>query len=82
VHINYRCYHSNWDGGQPDNGHGVENCVEIKSDSGQWNDKECADTNFYVCEDRYSRVVPYLYLTFNKAKASFMNYGLFFEYDV
>ncbi|XP_061551926.1 galactose-specific lectin nattectin-like isoform X2 [Phycodurus eques] len=34
---------------QPDNFNGVEDCVEISSQTEAWNDDECTDVNFFVC---------------------------------
>lgn len=39
-----------WGPGQPDNGGGDEDCVEMRTSDGRLNDIECVATNTYVCE--------------------------------
>jgi len=42
-----------WDGGQPDNSGGKENCVNIWPHRGYtWNDDKCYNQYCFVCQDR------------------------------
>ncbi|CAH1796402.1 unnamed protein product [Owenia fusiformis] len=41
---------TNWAENEPNNGDGVENCVEMYSDSGLWNDNKCDNTRNWVCK--------------------------------
>ena len=41
----------NWKGGEPNNAENAENCVEVKTTDGFWNDVSChGDKNSIVCE--------------------------------
>jgi hypothetical protein len=44
--------YTNWLQDQPNNG-GDEDCVEVKSYNGRWNDKECDVKKRYVCQYPY-----------------------------
>ena len=39
-----------WDGGQPDNSKGVENCIHRWAINGGWNDVSCDNTDHYTCK--------------------------------
>ncbi|XP_069837969.1 pulmonary surfactant-associated protein D-like [Dendropsophus ebraccatus] len=41
--------YSNWQPGEPNNDHGVEDCVEMY-DTGKWNDKNCGEIRLIICE--------------------------------
>eukprot|EP00092_Neocalanus_flemingeri_P051027 GFUD01059185.1.p1 GENE.GFUD01059185.1~~GFUD01059185.1.p1 ORF type:complete len:185 (-),score=27.51 GFUD01059185.1:286-840(-) len=41
--------YTNWNVGEPNDGYGAEDCVEIK-DTGKWNDIRCTNIKPYVCE--------------------------------
>ena len=45
-----KVFYTNWNGGQPDNHQGAENCVEMAPASGTWNDRNCTDHSHYICE--------------------------------
>ena len=43
--------YSNWDDGQPNNSHGVENCVYYSQyNHFKWTDTDCYDPAKYICE--------------------------------
>lgn len=48
----------NWDGGQPNNAHGNEDCVQIH-ENGRWHDYPCDASEGYVCQIPNSRSLPY-----------------------
>ncbi|OCT59762.1 hypothetical protein XELAEV_18000636mg [Xenopus laevis] len=41
--------YTNWEAREPNNDHGVEDCVEMYT-SGKWNDKNCQEIRLIVCE--------------------------------
>ncbi|XP_053548855.1 pulmonary surfactant-associated protein D-like [Bombina bombina] len=41
----------NWDNREPNNDHGVEDCVEMYK-NGKWNDKNCNEKRLIICEFR------------------------------
>ena len=40
----------NWQGGQPDNSQGIEDCVVLRSQNGKWNDANCDTRRRFYCE--------------------------------
>jgi hypothetical protein len=43
--------YSNWRSGEPNNFNNNEDCGKYAANyAGQWNDSNCADTNYYICE--------------------------------
>jgi cysteine-rich repeat protein len=46
-----------WANGEPNNGGGNENCVEMKWANGAWDDQLCATTRLFVCE--YEPIVKF-----------------------
>ncbi|XP_077992102.1 uncharacterized protein LOC144446224 [Glandiceps talaboti] len=44
---------SNWLSGTPDNSGGSENCARFDQYNG-YDDKSCADSNYYICEDNHN----------------------------
>ncbi|XP_078355560.1 uncharacterized protein LOC144640230 [Oculina patagonica] len=40
--------YKNWNGGEPNNDKGNEDCVELRGSG--WNDVDCSATRFYICE--------------------------------
>ena len=43
--------YTNWSNGEPNNGSGIEDCVETRWDHGtKWNDGSCADLQPSICE--------------------------------
>ena len=40
---------TNWNGGEPNNSWGVENCLE-RLNIGSWNDARCTNTQLYICK--------------------------------
>ncbi len=46
---------TNWDSGEPNNFFN-EDCVELRSGNGRWNDEDCGAARSYVCECDPSRV--------------------------
>ncbi len=40
---------SRWDGGEPNNNNGNEDCAEMR-DNDTWNDTDCTDARRYVCK--------------------------------
>ncbi|XP_065683392.1 uncharacterized protein LOC100215503 isoform X1 [Hydra vulgaris] len=42
--------YTNWAQGEPNDVEGTENCVEISTSSGQWNDNQCSSQQSFLCE--------------------------------
>lgn len=42
----------NWGKGEPNDYGGDENCVEMQSRSGQWNDLSCSRYRQYMCKKK------------------------------
>ncbi|MCP4444664.1 MAG: C-type lectin domain-containing protein [Myxococcales bacterium] len=43
--------YQNWRAGEPNNGSGVENCLQVLSDQGgTWDDRNCNDLTSYICQ--------------------------------
>ena len=42
--------YTNWNDREPNDNSGIENCVEIYSATGQWNDLPCRHRHPYICE--------------------------------
>jgi hypothetical protein len=60
----------NWNKGEPNNGDGGENCVEMYGSNSYWNDAQCGIQQAFICEKaNRSSLVPYpevvLPLSFN-----------------
>ncbi|KAL3837099.1 hypothetical protein ACJMK2_022480 [Sinanodonta woodiana] len=43
--------YSNWSPDSPDSPLIDENCLEINTDDGTWNDEKCTEQNGYICEN-------------------------------
>jgi hypothetical protein len=39
-----------WQNGQPDDNNADEDCIELRSSDGKWNDRPCSDDRDYICE--------------------------------
>jgi hypothetical protein len=42
--------YTNWDGGEPNNSNGVEDCAQMWRTKGYWNDGNCSFAYYFVCE--------------------------------
>nr|CBK19534.1 perlucin B protein precursor [Haliotis laevigata] len=47
-----RMNYTNWNPGQPDNAGGIEHCLELRRDLGNylWNDYQCQKPSHFICE--------------------------------
>jgi hypothetical protein len=42
--------YTNWNGGEPNNSSGNEDCGEMSWSNGSWNDNNCSKTHTFICE--------------------------------
>jgi hypothetical protein len=60
--------YTNWNGGEPNNKFGVENCGEIYT-SGLWNDVDCTDALYSVCEGPQHRPIGWTQSCVNQVES-------------
>lgn len=60
----------NWKSGEPNNWAGFENCVEMQTRSGQWNDLPCNYNRQFICKKKMGENIQALYTVYTHALIS------------